>query len=334
VQANKLDVAYDEMVKVIMEEEAKLRKNFQFFSESEKKEFFKAYNQKLEKFYSLLFTMNEKSNDRVGEILNKVLQTKGIILEVTREQERLLKKIKDKAVLQQVSQIRKLRDKLAAFYQLSLKNPTSAITDSINRTSIRINELERKVNEKLGMATNPLKPISWKELQAKLKPDEVYLEILRLPRDNFNFDKPKVQYWAFAFKAGDSQPLLFMISEGEAFEGRSFKNYQNRIKTLLEDDESYNTYWVKIKESIPHVKRIIFSGDGVYHMINPLTLYNPQTKKYLLSEVDLTRVSTGRDVINEIVLSASNKEIALLGNPTFDMSRKGINNVYQGNDLR
>lgn len=333
VQANKLEVAYDEMVKSITEEENKVRKNFQFFSESEKKEFFKAYNQKLEKFYSLLFEMNEKNNDRTGEIVDKVLRTKGIILDVTREQEKLLKKIKDKTALQQISQIRKLRDKLAAFYQLSLKNPTPAIADSINRTSIRISELERKVNEKLGLVSNPLKPVSWKELQAKLKPDEVYLEILRLKRDDFKFDKPKIQYWAFAIKQGDMQPLLFLISEGEAFEGRNFKNYQNRIRSLLEDDDSYNTYWVKIKERIPTGKKVIFSGDGVYHMINPLTLQNPQTKKYLLNEVELTRVSTGRDVINETTLSSSNKEITLLGNPLFDMSRKGINNVYQGNEF-
>lgn len=333
VQANKLNVAYDEMIKVIAEEESKLRKNFQFFSESEKKEFFKAYNQKLEKFYSLLFVMNERDSNRAGEILNKVLQTKGIILDVTREQERLLKRIKDKTVLQQIGQIRKLRDKLSAFYQLSLKSPTPSISDSINRVSIRINELERKVNEKLGAISDPLKPINWKEVQAKLKQDEVFLEILRLRRDNFTFDKPKIQYWAFAIRKGDPQPILFMISEGEAFESRSFKNYQNRIKSLLEDGDSYNTYWVNVKEHIPGAKKIIFSGDGVYHMINPLTLQNPQTKKYVLGEVDLTRVSTGRDVINETTLSTSNQEIALLGNPAFDMSRKGQSNAHPTNEF-
>lgn len=333
VQANKLNVAYAEMAAILAEEESKLRKNFQFFSESEKKEFFKAYNQKLETFYSLLFIMNERDNNRTGELLNKVLQTKGIILDVTREQERLLKKIKDKTVLQQISQIRKLRDKLAAFYQLSLKSPTQAIADSINHVSIRINELERKVNEKLGAISDPLKPINWKNIQAKLKQDEVYIEILRLRRDNFNFDKPKVQYWAFAVRQGDPQPILFMISEGEAFEGRSFKNYQNRIRSLLEDGDSYNTYWVRIKESIPGVKKILFSGDGVYHMINPLTLQNPQTKKYVLSEVDLTRVSTGRDVMSEGTLSSANTEIALLGNPAFDMSRRGRNNTHPGKEL-
>lgn len=333
VQSDKLENAYVESKNIILEEEETLKKNFQFFSESEKKEFFKAYNQKLERFYSLLFLMTEKNNNRTGEILDKILQTKGVILDVTREQEKLLKKIKDKTTLAQISQIRRLRDKLAGLYQLSLKAPSTSISDSINRASVRINELERNVNEKLGTVPNLLKPVSWKEIQAKLKPDEVYLEILRLNRDNFTFDKPLTQYWAFALVPGAANPTLFKISEGEAFEGRSLKNYQNRIRNQLEDSDSYNTYWVNIAEQTGAAGKVIFSGDGVYHMINPLTLKNLKTGKYLLNEISLTRVSTGRDFLNSTSLKVTNLEIALIGNPTFDMSRKGTQNLYLGNEF-
>ncbi|NOT73965.1 MAG: CHAT domain-containing protein [Cyclobacteriaceae bacterium] len=333
IQSGKLTEAYDESKTTLLEEEAQLKKNFQYFTESEKKEFFKAYNQKLERFYSLLLLMTEKNDNRSAELLDKILQTKGIILDVTREQEKLLKKIKDKPTLEQIAMIRKLRDKVAAFYQLSLKSSNPAMADSINRISIRINDLERKVNEKLGTVTDILKPVSWKQIQSKLKSDGIYLEILRLKRDDFAFDKPVTQYWGFVVKPGAASPVLFKISDGEAFEGKSLKNYQNRIRNQLEDVESYKTYWASLSEKLEGSTKIILSGDGVYHMINPLTLKNPQSDKYLLNEISLARVSTGRDVLSIVPLTAANQQIALIGNPEFAMSRKGLTNKYQGNEF-
>lgn len=333
VQKGNLESARSESLKVIEKEEALLKKSFQFFSESEKKEFFKAYNQKLERYFSLLFLMNEKDKNHSEEILNKILQTKGIILDITREQEKRLKKSNDKTLIGQVNQIRKLRDKLSGFYQLSLKTPNPAISDSINKVSFRINELERKVNEKLGTPADVLKAVSWKEIQAKLKSGEVYLEILRLNRENFAFEKPIIQYWAFAVKKGDTQPTLFQLSEGESFDGRGLKNYQNRIRGSMEDDDSYKLYWAKINENTSGASKVFMSSDGVYHMINPLTLKNTATGKYLLNEVALSRVSTGRDFLANASTAITNKEVALIGNPTFEMSRKGVSNQNQQKEV-
>jgi CHAT domain len=333
VQKGNLELARTETLKAITREEEILKKSFPFFSEGEKKEFFKSYTQKLERYFSLLLLMAEKNKTYSEEVLNKLLQAKGIILDVTREQEKRLKKSKDKTVIDQINQIRKLRDKLSSFYQLSLKNPAPALADSINKVSVRINELERKVNEKLGALTDPLKPVTWKQVQAKLKQGEVYLEILRLKRENFLFDKPLVQYWAFVIKKDDSAPTFFQISEGETFDGRSLKNYQNRIKGNLDDMDSYKTYWAKINENLSGSKRIFLSGDGAYHMINPLTLKNPNTDKYLLSEIVLTRVSTGRDFLNPLTAPVAHRDVALIGNPSFEMSRRGATNQYLGKEV-
>lgn len=324
IQKQNLSRAYEENFKLIVKEEDNLKKNFQFFSESEKKEFFKAYNQRLEKFYSLLLFMTEHNADRTGEMLNKILQTKGLVFDVTREQERRLKQISDKATLADIQTVRNLRDRLSAFYQASTKSPDRALMDSINRYSIRINALERTINEKLGAFTNFLKPLDWRDVQKKLKPDEVHLEIVRIQRDLFNFEKPVVQYWAFAIRTGDEKPQLIMLSEGETFEGRSLRNYQNRIRTLLDDRESYNTYWAGIEKAISGKQKIFLSSDGVYHMINPLTLRNPTTGNFILQEVMLTRVSTGRDLLTNDTETMPNKSVALVGNPDFKMSRKAL----------
>jgi CHAT domain-containing protein len=332
VQASRLEAAYKESITLINKEESSLRGSFSFFTENEKKEFFKAYTQKLDQHYSLLLQMTEKGDSRTGEILNKILQTKGVILDATREQEYQLRKLKDKVALAQVAEIKRLRDKLSSYYQVSLKTPTPALADSINKTSIRISDLERAVNLKLDKTTL-LKPVRWQDVQAKLKKGQVYLEILRLQRDSFSFDKPKIQYWGLSIKPGDTQPSLFLINESEAFEGRGLRNYQNRIRGELEDVDSYKLYWSKIEENTGRANTIFLSADGVYHVINPLTLKNERTGNYLLDEISLRRVSTGRDLLNAEVTQVA-QTLVLVGNPLFDMNRKGSSNLYRRNESK
>ncbi len=332
VKSAKLELAYSESKKLILEEENALKKSFQFFSESEKKEFFKSYTQLLNQYFSLLLYITETGDDRAGEILDKILQTKGVILDATKDQEKQLKKMNDRVALAQLAEIRRLRDKLASFYQLSLKSPVPSLIDSINRTSIRINDLERTVNKKLG-TTNLLKPIRWQQIQAKLKKGEIYLEILRLPRDYFTFDKPKIQYWGFAIKPDNTRPVLFPIGEGESFEDRGLRNYQNRIRGQLDDAESYKLYWAKIEAQTRGSSTIYLSSDGAYHSMNPLTLKNPATGRYLLDEVVLRPVSTGRDLLTEAIAAKPSQNFALVGNPIFEMNRKEGSNRYLGNEI-
>lgn len=330
VKNNQLEVALNQAEKILKQGEEELVKNFQYFTENEKKEFFKNYTKELERYYSLLLLLTEKGSGHTGDLLNKILQTKGLILDATREQEKQLRKIKDKKTLAQLAQVRKLRDKLAAFNQQFATRQQPALADSINRITIRIGQLEQSINLKL-VPINLIKPVRWQQVQAKLKPGEAYLEILRLQRDNFNFDKPKIQYWAIVVKPGDTNPTLFQISESGTFENRSLRNYQNRIRTQMEDPESYDVYWKAIHTTVAESKTLYVSADGVYHVINPITLQNPTTKKFVLDEIQIHHLSTGRDLLDESVPITTTKEIVLVGNPQFDMNRKqGANkNVYQ-----
>lgn len=328
VASNQYAAGLTRMRTLLDKEEKKLIKNFQYFTENEKKEFFKNYTKELERYYSLLLLLNEKGSNQAGDLLNKILQTKGLILDATREQEKQLRKIKDKETLAQLAQVRKLRDKMAAFSQQFSNTRQPALADSINRITTRIGELEQSINLKL-VPINLIKPVRWQQVQAKLKPGEAYLEIFRVQRDNFNYDKPKTQYWGIIVKPGDVNPALFQISESETFENRSLRNYQNRIRTQMEDLESYDTYWKRINTALAGSKTLYVSADGVYHVINPITLQNPATKKYVLDEVQIKHLSTGRDLLEENAAVTNAKGIVLVGNPRFDMSRKQRTNAQQ-----
>lgn len=307
--------------------EQSLQQNFSYFTEAQRKEFVKEYTKLIDQYYSVLLSYTSQDRSKAFEILDKSLQTKGLILDITREQDAKLKKVTDPQTLKQIETIKSLRNKQAAFSQQNLQNPTPVITDSINRYAVLITDLQRKVNEQLGTST-VLKPVSWKNIQAALKPEEAFVEIVRVNRDNFMYDAPEAQYWAFVVKAGTTQPEVIQLSDGSDFEVRNLKGYQNRLRSQLDDNTSYTFFWKKIADATSNTKRVYLSADGVYHMINPITLRNPETNKYVLEETDLVRVSTGRDLLLRKT-STSSKTLALLGNPAFTMNRKTGDNQHQ-----
>lgn len=300
--------------------ERELQVNFSYFSEDQRKEYFNEYTRQLDFYYSVLLAGAESDASLSLRILDKSLQTKGLILEVTREQDRRLRNIRDPEVKAMVAKVRQLRDKLVAFKQLEQQSPGVGVSDSINRLTVYINRLDRTINDRIGSPGQLIKPVTWKSIQTKLKPEEALLEIVRVERNQFTFDAPLIQYWGFIIKStGD--PVPFLLGSGQGFEERSLKNYQNQVRFQLEDPTSYSTYWKAVADRTVGIKNLLLSADGVYHLINPATLLNPASGKYVMDEIQITTMSAGRDLLVAHAESKSSGSFVLIGNPDFEMSR-------------
>jgi CHAT domain-containing protein len=314
---NYLD-AYQYYKKDIEERDKALQRDFTYFSENERREYFVQYSKNLHRLYSIMLSLGETKPEILLDVLNKSLQTKGLILEVTKEQQRRFRSITDPALIADIEKIKEYREKVTIFSEMG-KSSNLPVEDSIAFYTLGVNTLQKKINDKAGAPTTLLTSTTWKNLQARLKPTDAYVEIIKIERDKFNYDAPVTEYWAFVIRNGGT-PASFLVGGGEEFE-KYLKNYQNKVKFQLEDNDSYNIFWKKIAEQLKGITHLYFNGDGVYHVINPLTLKNPATSRFVLEEIDMSRVSTGRDV-----LDAEKTEIAkravLVGNPNFMMNRK------------
>lgn len=314
--------ALPEIQQWLSEKESVFSKDFINFSEKEKREFLKKYSTNLNLYYSILLHLAKPTNDNTVKVLEKSLQTKGLIFDLQREQEMLRKKMMaDPLLKDDVIRLKKYRSRLAAFNQQS--NPYAALlgTDSSAYYSARISELERSINEKTRSSKQILQPVSWKSIQSKLTPAEAYVEIVKIDRDNFLFDKPVAEYYAFIIKPGMAQPKMIKIGAGEDIEGKPLVYYQNCIRSQIEDRKSYTTYWASIQESLEGTKKIYFSADGIYHILNPLAFLHPQRNEYMADVLDIVRLSTGRE-FKSIAASQKAASITLVGNPDFEMKRK------------
>jgi hypothetical protein len=330
IRAANYQVALNLLHEDISKMEKELEESFHTFTEAQRKEFFSEYTKKLSIIYSFLPMYAEQDSSIMQEMLNKSIQTKGLILDVTREQENMLRKNNNPVTLHQINILKKYRDKYSAFSQQALQIP--ALADSANRYSSLLTDLQRKVNQQLGVSTI-IKKFSWQDIQKVLKPDEAFIEIMRIDRDNFMFDPPVPEYWAFVIKPGVARLVTVLLGKGSDFENRQFKFYQNNILSQLEDQLSYGVFWKKLADIIGEQKRIYLSADGMYQLLNPLTLFNPATKKYLADEVELVRIATGRDMLIRRVEEAKLKNITLIGSPDFTMSRKTNSNQHKQKDI-
>ena len=55
--------------------------------------------------------------------------------------------------------------------------------------------------------------------------------------------------------------------------------------------------------------------------------------KFVLDEIEIKRISTGRDLLTIADTNPTNKTVVLVGNPRFEMSRKQSGNTYRNNEV-
>ncbi|HAS45874.1 MAG TPA: hypothetical protein DCS93_35660, partial [Microscillaceae bacterium] len=92
------------------------------------------------------------------------------------------------------------------------------------------------------------------------------------------------------------------LKNGNLLEAKGYQNYyEANIRQKTKDQHSYQRFWQPIqahlKKLYPQVKKIYLSLDGVYHLINLETLWNPKSGKYLGDELAIEIVSNTKDLL-------------------------------------
>jgi CHAT domain-containing protein len=127
----------------------------------------------------------------------------------------------------------------------------------------------------------------------------------------------KVRYMALVVTADTPTPRYVTITNGDDLETKYARFYRNAIQHKIEDPYSYNAFWQPLKDILSSATKIYFSPDGVYNSINPNTLYNPDTKRYVLDDLELILVSNTADILRPSVPSPS-KRAVLIGFPDYN----------------
>lgn len=183
---------------------------------------------------------------------------------------------------------------------------------------------------------NQRSEIKVEQIREALKPGEAAVQIIRYqPFNNLRqetdssvsplrtfsvFGKSDSVYYAIIIlKPGAKSPELIRLTEGQQLEGRYWNSFYKSIQKLTTDTKAYARFWKPIGTKLQGAKVVYFSGDGIYHKLNPDALFVPENRKYLGEFVQLRRCISLRDLLllpkNE--LTQKNQSAVLVGNPNF-----------------
>lgn len=185
----------------------------------------------------------------------------------------------------------------------------------------QIKNLAQKIFDRVLMydSANVKKQYHWKQVQYVLKKNEVYIEILRFS------EQEKIIYVAFIITSNNVKPEFVILENGKLLENEYYRAYLDGIMNQKIDLYSYKRYWQAIQMTLnklitqnSEMPKIYFVGNGIYHNINLLTLYNPNSGNYLLDELDLRLIVVQDLITYQIEYKKAKSSFIFITSPTYE----------------
>ena len=216
----------------------------------------------------------------------------------------------------------------------SIDTVTKINQQQLSKLQEQVNQLENELVTKAKDFKKYLKitPTDWKEVRDKLQEGEAAIEMIRFNWKDQVYYSDTAYYAAYIITKNSQHPEVVYLPDLAAdLDNRFYKLYRNNIKLKTDDKESYNHFWKPIREKLKGVTKVYFSPDGIYHLINIASLKNPESKQFLLDEMEIHYTTSGTDIRQN---SADNNNIhtaSLFGRPAYKTGAPATTPVADSN---
>lgn len=282
-----------------------IRRYFPYLSEKDKTSFYYNISNAFETFNSFVIeqvmrTPMDEHRDLIARMYDNQVALKSLLLKESGKLRDAVAASNNDSIRNQYSRWLKMREEIIQQYRQS---PEERDDKAINLAQLELNAntLEQEIS--IALQVNTVKgdttAISWKNIQSALKPGELAVEIIR----NEFYAKGRwtdtVYYAGLVIDKTNPFPRLIIYRNGKMLETKNLTTYRTSIRARIPDETSYEAFWEPLRKSVSGARRIFLSADGVFQQINPYTLRNPTTKKYLLDETDIVLVTNTRDILSK-----------------------------------
>ncbi len=294
---------------------------FEVLAQVEKEQFYSNIRDEFEIFNFFALHYFPQFPEITGSMYNYQLSTKAILLRASQKLRKNILESGDSVLIRKFGQWENLKQDLARTYQ---QNRTGKEVDSLETS---IYELEKFLTTSYSRFEQKTRSAyHWTDVRDQLQPGEAAIEMIRIRNYDFQestTDRDSIIYAALIVKSTTiDHPELVVLPNGKEMEGKWLNYYRNGIQYQIRDTLSYFHFWDPVKRILDDTKRVYFSPDGVYNLINLNTLFNPDGKKYLLDEIEIQQVTNTRDLLARNAVNERQKSIVkrlavLFGNPAF-----------------
>ncbi len=246
--------------------------------------------------------------DDASELYNKsALFAKGILLNADTEMSKLIMESGDEEALNKYQNLLLNRSLLSKITSGD-KSQTEISVDSLRNETNKIERELIKECKAFGDYTAAMR-ITWQDVQAALKPNDIAIEFLSFPLlDKTDSILDKTLYTAIVLRKNDSSPhFLVLFDEAEL----------DKIGNNMFDDKLYNLIWEPLDNYLSGIDNVYFSPDGKLYNINLEVLPEIVGKN---NKKNYYRVSSTRQLAHSDI-NFQNTEIAIIyGGLKYDTS--------------
>jgi CHAT domain-containing protein len=317
-----------------------VEKNFTYLTESEKRNFYQNNSLFISEyaFFALLrsgalplpaLPLDQLVKASLGDLYNLQLNTKALVLNSTAKMKHLLLTSGDTALITKFRIWEQLKEEIARQYTMDVASRTNI--DSLVQVAERYESLLNKTSAafRTGFVNQP---VTWQEIQQKLKPGEAAVELIRF------FDG--LIYAALIVTPQTKQhPEIALIKSTKTWNlEKEFRlYYKNAIRLNVPDTISYDHLWKPVYDTLrkysTRLNNVYLSPDGMFNEINLNTLQNPISKKFVLDETAIHLVTNTREILTSAGKKSKGKGSAVLvGRPDYgeapDSSRESFRSTY------
>jgi len=304
------------------------------------KAFVTYYNSKLkegyENYHSFVKIAKEKQPalfpQLASQAYNNLLFTKSISLQGTKKRKEAFLKSNDATINKLYDQWVDKKQQLIRQYFRSEEPTGPDTTNQINQEQLKklqdeVNHLENELTTKAKDFKKYLKitPPDWTTVRDKLKEGEAAIEMIRFQWKDQVYYSDTTYYAAYIITKNSQHPdVVYLPDDATDLDNKYYKQYKSNIKLKLDDKGSYNHFWKPIATQLSAyggsggkgIKKVYFSPDGIYHLINISTLKNQETGQFLLDEMEIHYTVSGIDIGNESA-GAATRTAVLIGRPSY-----------------
>ncbi len=296
---------------------------FPAMNEQDQVSFYNKISKPIQDYQQFIVELNNSRPDLLAQLFDFRLVSKAMLLNSsTKIRKQILSgnntKLKDQFLLWL-----KLKDQLGQLYS-SGDNMKATNQTKIAQLEERANSIESDMAKQslLFKVKQEESEITWRKIQATLKPAEAAIEVIRL---GATIRTDSVSYAALIIRKDKPYPMLVIFKKGKAMEGREFKYYRNHIIHEQLNARSFSVFWKDLEVNLNGIQTIFMSLDGVYNKINPATLYDPENADYLAGRYKFVLLSNLRDLNSKTNVVLKNKKASLIGFANFgESNKKGV----------
>jgi tetratricopeptide (TPR) repeat protein len=320
----KLDLAKGYYATVVTSYQKQIKDFFPALSEKEKSAFYSKIKPAFDAYQDfcieMIFKKPETSKEMIESLYNLQLGTKAILLNASNKVRTRILNGDNQELKDLYKQWLSNKETIVKLVNMSAEERKA---ETINLTSLEqeTNEIEKRLSEKSSLFSGALEKtdFTWRDVHQALKPGEAAIEIIRIRK---KFITDSVMYVGLVLKQDAPEPTMLVWEYGMKMEGRYFKYHRNHIKHQQMDELSYKVFWQPLAAKVVLASTVYLSCDGVFNKINPSTILNPETDKWVLESKTIKVLSNTRELAEKQESTTKPKMTGrIFGFPDYNLSQ-------------